>query len=185
MRWSLVLLVAISTSAFAESTLYKCVINGRVTYTDMPPGNCQPVTRGTLAPLAKQRKVIIDGAAYDEHTAREIIRYRQSKIAEQAPAQVEAELPQQSVRQSRPRLSSGQGGRAGRNLDRVLNGEAQLEDNPAPRAGEDRAPTVITNCNSGGCYDTSGTFHPGDPNGTMNSPDGKVCHNSGGMMQCN
>jgi hypothetical protein len=177
MRWSILLVAALSTSAFAESTLYKCVINGRVTYTDLPPSNCQPVTRGTLAaPSPKQRKVIIDGAAYDQQTAREIMRYRQSKAAANIPAvEPEAPVPRQAERpQVDLRRFEGRG-RAGRNEARVAAGLPQLEDNAVP---------VVTGCNSGGCYDNMGRYHSGNPGGTMNSPDGKVCRKSGGVLVC-
>jgi hypothetical protein len=175
MRWLIFVLAAVSTSAIAESTLYKCVINGRVTYTDSPPSNCQPVTRGTLAaPSPKQRKVIIDGAAYDPQTAREIMRYRQSKMAENEPRRVEVPAPQVEPAPVDLRKFEGRG-RAGRNEARVAAGLPQLEDS---------APPVITGCNEGGCFDNTGRYHTGSPAGTMNSPDGKVCHKSGSVLVC-
>lgn len=176
MRWSILLVAALSTSALAESTLYKCVINGRVTYTDLPPTNCQPVTRGTLAATPKPKKVLIDGTAYDEQTAREIMRYRQGK-AEEARSQIEP--PTVVVQQpNKPTVDARQfegKGRAGRNMARVLSGQDQIEDTP---------PAVITNCNAGGCYDNTGRYLSGNPGGAMNSPDGRVCRKSGTVLIC-
>jgi hypothetical protein len=180
MRWSIVLLAAVSTTAFADSTLYKCTIKGKVTYTDAPTSACQQMTRGAYPRAPEQPKVYIDGAAYDPQTAREIIRYRRSVAAERAPKVVEVPMPEPAQRSSavadEVKRLSGQG-RAGRNAARVLMGEPQQTDDPVP--------TVITNCNAGGCFDTTGMFHPGSPNGTMTSPDGRVCHNNGGMLSCN
>jgi hypothetical protein len=186
MRWSIFLLAVLSSSAFAESTLYKCVVKGKVTYTDAPTSACQQMTPGAYPRAPQQPKVHIDGAAYDPQTAREIIRYRQSIAAERVQ-EVEAPVSEPSRRSSvvadEVKRLSGQG-RAGRNAARVLMGEPQLEDNPAqPKINA--APTAVTSCDSGGCYDTTGTFHPGRPDGIMFGPDGKVCQNNGGMLSCN
>lgn len=46
-------------------------------------------------------------------------------------------------------------------------------------------PSVITNCDPGGCWDNLGNRYNGSGGPTHIRQDGRVCQNIGGMMQCN
>mgnify|MGYP000002198776 CR=1 FL=1 len=56
------------------------------------------------------------------------------------------------------------------------------EERPSPIARP--APSTITSCDSGGCWDNVGNRYNGGGN-TLFRPDGKACQKIGGMLQCN
>lgn len=46
-------------------------------------------------------------------------------------------------------------------------------------------PSIITNCDAGGCWDNQGKRYNSGGGPTMIRQDGRVCQRIGGMMQCN
>lgn len=190
MRWMLavpVLTLALaSTSALAQA-VYKCTdANGRTTYTNTPCAHNKLegqvlMRERSLSERIEERMQYREAleakherqrAEAERQAMLEQERYQRRAMARSMEAAARASAP--------PKKNSGSVSIFAKPQTRAQRGLP-----PAPQSAPQPAPSIITHCAGGFCYDNQGgTYHSHGNGVTSTGPSGGTCVQTGATLQC-
>jgi hypothetical protein len=165
MNCSLIFTALLAASLPAHAEFYKCVEDGtgKISFSDVPCHGKDSGQRITVKPTNQ-----FDGSGYRREAARErqqdAERYYRKAQEEQDEADARAEAAARRAQQQA-----------------VQAPEQKRRSLPV----QNQAPSIITNCDAGGCWDNlGGRYNKGAGNTYFPASGGPACQMIGGQMRC-
>lgn len=202
MRFIVAVLFLVASAANAQ--VYKCVdpATGKTTFTDTA---CPDKVAGDYVPVkpansdsgypsdseiaeSQRRDEQVMSARHAEWEQLSVSREQREKAAAHERKAKRLSSEAEVANNQWEKASLMKQAQAERDAARGVSGSPPLKE-PVPlstAASKDVPhPSVITNCDPGGCWDTKGNRYNGSAGPTHIRQDGKVCQKIGGIMQCN